>query len=68
MASFRPHTRAGRWPGLVEAHDRFVEDYNAQAHFAHRDRPDGPGDLQPRPLLRPARKVPGSRSGSRTAA
>ena len=32
---------------------------HAQAHFAHRDRPDGTGDLQPRPLLlRPAREVP----------
>ena len=25
----------------MEAHDRFVEDYNAQAHFAHRGRDDG---------------------------
>jgi hypothetical protein len=29
------------WPELVEAHGRFVEDYNAQAHWAHRERADG---------------------------
>jgi len=28
-------------PGMVEAHERFVEDYNAQKHFAHQDREDG---------------------------
>src|SRR3712207_4074788 len=33
--------RAESWPELVEAHDRFVEDYNAQAHFAHQRREDG---------------------------
>ncbi len=33
--------RAETWPELVEAHDRFVEDYNAQAHFAHEGRDDG---------------------------
>jgi len=33
--------KAGSWAELVAAHDRFVEDYNAQPHFAHRDRPDG---------------------------
>jgi hypothetical protein len=33
--------RAGCWPELVGAHDRFVEDYNAQAHWAHRERNDG---------------------------
>ncbi|MBA4117196.1 MAG: hypothetical protein H0X71_12390, partial [Rubrobacter sp.] len=26
---------------LVEAHRRWVEDYNAQDHFAHQDREDG---------------------------
>jgi hypothetical protein len=30
--------RAESWPVLVEAHGRFVEDYNAQAHFAHQGR------------------------------
>jgi Integrase core domain len=34
-------SRAGSWTGLVEAHDRFVSDYNAQGHFAHRKREDG---------------------------
>jgi len=29
------------WPGMVEAHERFVEDYNAQAHWAHQGREDG---------------------------
>jgi putative transposase len=33
--------RAESWPELVEAHGRFVEDYNAQAHFAHQGRDDG---------------------------
>jgi transposase len=33
--------QAESWPELVEAHDRFVEDYNAQAHFAHEGRDDG---------------------------
>jgi len=33
--------RAEGWPELVEAHDRFVEDYNAQPHWAHRERTDG---------------------------
>ncbi len=33
--------RASNWPELIALHDRFVEDYNAQAHFAHRDRADG---------------------------
>lgn len=33
--------RAASWPDLVEAHDRFVEDYNAQKHWAHREREDG---------------------------
>jgi hypothetical protein len=29
------------WAELALAHERFVEDYNAQAHFAHQDREDG---------------------------
>jgi hypothetical protein len=33
--------RAESWPEMVEAHGRFVEDYNAQAHFAHAGRDDG---------------------------
>ena len=33
--------KADDWPELVQAHDRFVEDYNAQAHFAHAGRDDG---------------------------
>jgi len=40
--------RAGSWAELVEAHDRFVSDYNAQPHFAHRRREDGrrsPGEV-----------------------
>jgi hypothetical protein len=34
-------SRAGTWPELVEAHGRFVGDYNAQRHWAHRERDDG---------------------------
>jgi transposase InsO family protein len=40
--------RAESWAGLVAAHDRFVADYNAQAHFAHQRREDGrrsPGEV-----------------------
>jgi len=33
--------RAENWAELVVTHDRFVEDYNAQPHFAHVGRPDG---------------------------
>ena len=33
--------RVESWPGLVAAHDAWVEDYNAQAHWAHRERKDG---------------------------
>jgi hypothetical protein len=33
--------RARTWADLVAAHDRFVGDYNAQPHWAHRERPDG---------------------------
>jgi hypothetical protein len=29
------------WTGLAAAHERFVEDYNAQVHFAHAGRDDG---------------------------
>jgi hypothetical protein len=34
-------SRAGSWAELVEAHDRFVGDYNSQPHFAHQRREDG---------------------------
>ncbi len=34
-------TQARSWPELVAVHDRFVEDYNAQRHRAHRERQDG---------------------------
>jgi hypothetical protein len=33
--------RAEDWAELMEAHERFVEDYNAQGHWAHQDREDG---------------------------
>ena len=33
--------QAESWPELVEAPERFVEDYNAQPHWAHRERADG---------------------------
>ena len=33
--------KAESWVALVEAHDRFVADYNAQSHFAHQRREDG---------------------------
>src|ERR671911_733772 len=33
--------KAGSWADLVDAHERFVEDYNAQEHWAHREREDG---------------------------
>jgi len=33
--------KAQSWAELVEAHDRFVSDYNAQSHFAHQRREDG---------------------------
>lgn len=33
--------RAEGWPELALAHERFVEDYNAHSHFAHRERDDG---------------------------
>jgi transposase InsO family protein len=40
--------KAASWAELVEAHDRFVSDYNAQSHFAHQRREDGrrsPGEV-----------------------
>ena len=40
MADWR-FARAESWAGLAEAHERFVEDYNAQSHFAHLGRDDG---------------------------
>ena len=33
--------KAESWAELVEDHDRFVSDYNAQSHFAHQQREDG---------------------------
>ena len=33
--------RAESWPELVATHDAWVGDYNAQSHWAHRERPDG---------------------------
>ena len=33
--------KARSWAELVAAHERFVEDHNAQPHFAHGARPDG---------------------------
>jgi hypothetical protein len=33
--------RAEDWPEMVEAHERFVEDYNSQPHSAHEGRADG---------------------------
>ena len=33
--------KAKSWAELVEAHNRFVSDYNAQSHFAHLSREDG---------------------------
>jgi len=32
---------AENWPELVAVHDRWVEDYNVQRHFAHEQREDG---------------------------
>jgi len=40
--------KAKSWAELVEVHDRFVSDYNAQSHFAHQRREDGrrsPGEV-----------------------
>ncbi len=33
--------RAESWTEIVEVHDRFAGDYNAQRHFAHLEREDG---------------------------
>ncbi|MBA3791471.1 MAG: helix-turn-helix domain-containing protein [Rubrobacter sp.] len=40
MADFH-FAKAENWEELAEAHDRFLEDYNAQRHWAHQDREDG---------------------------
>lgn len=40
MADFR-FAEAATWAELRAAHDRFVADYNHQAHWAHRERQDG---------------------------
>lgn len=40
--------KAESWAELVAAHARWVEDFNAQKHWAHRDRADGrrsPGEV-----------------------
>jgi putative transposase len=41
--------KARSWPELVAVHDRLVEDYNSQRHWAHRRREDG--RLSPREVL-----------------
>jgi hypothetical protein len=41
--------QAESWPELARAHERFVEDYNAQRHWAHREREDG--RLSPQEVL-----------------
>ena len=48
MADFH-FARAESWQELAQAHDRFVEDYNAQRHWAHREREDG--RLSPQEVL-----------------
>jgi putative transposase len=40
MADFY-FARAHSWEELVEKHDRWLENYNTQRHWAHRDREDG---------------------------
>jgi transposase len=40
MADFH-FARARSWEELVEEHDRWLESYNTQSHWAHRDREDG---------------------------
>lgn len=35
------YARAENWTEIVQAHERFVEDYNSQSHFAHQRREDG---------------------------
>ena len=40
--------KARSWSEMARAHDRFVDGYNGQAHFAHLGRPDGrpsPGEV-----------------------
>ncbi len=34
--------QATTWDEFRAVHERFCGDYNTQAHFAHRDRADGP--------------------------
>ena len=41
--------QAESWHELARAHERFVEDYNAQRHWAHREREDG--RLSPQEVL-----------------
>ncbi len=41
MADHHHFAKAESWPKLVRAHSRWVEEYNAQHHFAHEKRPDG---------------------------
>jgi putative transposase len=40
MADFH-FSRSESWEELVEEHDRWMESYNTQAHWAHRNREDG---------------------------
>ena len=35
------YAQAESWTEIVQAHERFVEDYNSQSHFAHQRREDG---------------------------
>ena len=34
-------TKAESWEKLVAVHDRWLENYNTQSHWAHQDREDG---------------------------
>ncbi len=34
-------SKAESWPELVAVHERWIEDYNVQRHFAHEEREDG---------------------------
>ena len=47
--------KAKSWSELVEAHERWVTDYNEQDHFAHEDRKDG--KRSPREVLGLLREV-----------
>jgi putative transposase len=52
--------KAASWPELHSSHARWVEEYNAQYHQAHEERPDGrrsPAEVLG--VLREARLVPG---------